>query len=252
MINDNCKSKICSFTQTYSDEREELFDFHDNDNVDLYFRNKLDDNFYVFHNCSENYINKIKNKKYLNSISKKQVIPLNNITYTKSLLKTLSQIKAEGFKYVFFLQDDVFCMVDNQTIDNLLLFVETNDFNMLNIEINNVNNEKEIIFEQSGLTVYNTDSIDFTAKKIWAMDDSPFVANIDFLISVIYDSKYFSLDDIWTAESYMNSKIMQNPVQRLSTNVSSFIRVNIVGKNNLQAREDHIELLKKTFAPLNI
>jgi hypothetical protein len=252
MSNGNSKPKICSFTQTYSDEREELFDFHDNDNVDLYFRNKLDDNFYVFHNCSENYINKIQNKKYLNSIAKKQIMPLNNITYTKSLLKTLSLIKTQGFKYIFFLQDDVFCMADNQTIDNLLSFVENNDFNLLNIEINNVNNEKEIIFEQSNLKVYNTDSVDFTKKNMWAMDDGPFVANIDYLMSVIYDTNYFALNDIWTAETYMNSKITQNPVQRLSTNTSFFIRVNIVGKNNLQARESHIELLKKTFASLNI
>jgi hypothetical protein len=252
MINENSKSKICSFTQTYSDQREELFDFHDNDSVDIYFRNKLDDNFYVFHNCSENYINKIQSKKYLNDIAKKQIISLNNITYPQSLLNTLSLIKTQGFKYIFFLQDDVFCMVDNETIDKLLSFVENNDFNMLNIEVTNINDEKKIIFEQSSFKVYNTDSVDFTKKGRWAMDDGPFVANVDFLISVIYDNHYFSFDDIWSAEFYMNSKITHNPVQRLSTNTSFFIRVNIVGRYGLDAREQHIELLKKTLKPLNI
>lgn len=248
MIKENSKSKICSFTQTYSDGREELFNFHDNDNVDLYFRNKLDDNFYVFHNCSENYINKIENKKYLNSISKKQIISLNNITYTESVLKTLSLIKAKGFKYIIFLQDDVFCMVDNETIDNLLLFIENNNFNMLNIEYNNINNEKEIISKQSSINVYNTNSIDFTKKNFWAMDDSPFVANVDFLMSVIYDNTYFSLNDIWTAEAYMNSKIWKNPVQRLSTNISFFIRVNIVGRNIcVNSIKNGLELLEKKF-----
>ena len=56
-------------------------------------------------------------------------------------------------------------MVDNDTIDNLLLFIENNNFNMLNIEYKNINNEKEIIFKQSSIDVYNTDSIDFTKKN---------------------------------------------------------------------------------------
>lgn len=251
MIKETSKSRICSFTQTYSDRRQELFDFHDNDNVDLYFRNKLDYNFYVFHNCSENYIDKMKNKKYLNSIVNKQIISLNDISYTSSLLKTLILIKRSGFKYIFFLQDDVFCMVDNQTIDNLLSFVENNDFNMLNIEVQNINNEKEVIFEQSNLKVYNTDSTDFTKKKLWAMDDGPFVANVDFLLSVIYDSTYFTKNDIWNAENYMNQKITQNPVQRLTTNISFFIRVNIVGISNPYAREKDLKMLNDKFKPLN-
>ena len=50
---------ICSYTQTYSDNRNELFYFHDKDQTDIYFRNKLDKNYYVFHNSSDNYIQHI-------------------------------------------------------------------------------------------------------------------------------------------------------------------------------------------------
>lgn len=249
--NNNNKAKICSFTQTYSDNRQELFDFHDHDASDIYFRKQLDDNFYVFHNCSDNYINKIQNKKYLDTITNKQIISLNNITYTQSLLETLSLIKNKGFKYIFFLQDDVFSMADNNTIDNLLEFVRYNDFDMLNIEKKDINIEKEVIFEQGNLKVYNTDSIDFT-KYFWAMDDGPFVANIDFLMSVILDDHYFSLNNIWDAEFYMNIKITNNPIQRLSTNISFFIRVNILGKYwNQESREMGIKILNNRFMLVN-
>jgi len=251
MITENNKPKICSFTQTYSDNRQELFDFHDKDIVDIYFRKQLDNNFYVFHNCSEKYITTIQNKKYLNSITNKQIISLNDITYTESLLQTLTLIQSKGFKYIIFLQDDVFCLVNKQSIDNLVSFINNNDFNMLNIELKNINNEKEIVFDQSNLKVYNTDSIDFSNKERWAMDDGPFVANIDFLMSVVYDTIYFSKNDVWNAETYLNYKIVKKPIQRLSTNISFFIRVNILGKNNLGAREGHIELLNYTFNNCN-
>lgn len=46
---------ICSYTQTYSNNRDELFYFHNKDKVDLNFRNKLDKNYYIFHNSPENY-----------------------------------------------------------------------------------------------------------------------------------------------------------------------------------------------------
>jgi hypothetical protein len=49
----------------------------------------------------------------------------------------------------------------------------------------------------------------------------------------------------------MNQKITQNPVQRLSTNISFFIRVNIVGVSNPFAREKDLKLLNAKFKQLS-
>jgi hypothetical protein len=237
--------RICSFTQTYSDARQELFTFHDRDAVDVYFRNKLDDNYFVFHNSSNDYIQAMQQKKYLQSIVTKQVIAINDVSYTQSLLQTLKRIQAAGFKYMAFLQDDTFCMVGREEIDHLLSYVETNDFNMLNIEIKNVNTEKDVLFEKSNLVVYNTDSVDFS-KTMWSMDDGPFIANVDFLLGKVYDANFFLLNDVWSAESYTNDKIKRNPIQRLSTNTVFFVRVNIVGKHAFM-RDEHIPLLTRVL-----
>jgi hypothetical protein len=139
-------------------------------------------------------------------------------------------------------------MVDKHKIDTLLSFVKNNDFNMLNIENININCEKELIFDKSNLKVYNTDSTDFVKRRLYSMDDGPFVANIDFLMSVIYDNIYFSKNDIWNAEMYMCEKIRKNPIQRLTTNSIFFIRVSIVGRNSIvELRECHLEMLNNKF-----
>jgi hypothetical protein len=47
--------KICVFTQTYSDNRSELFNYHNLDKDDVKFRNLFYLNIYSFHNCSDFY-----------------------------------------------------------------------------------------------------------------------------------------------------------------------------------------------------
>ena len=60
---------LCSFTQTYSDNRSILFEYHNKDKVDIKFRNKLDKNYYVFHNSSENYIKNMCKQSYFKEIN---------------------------------------------------------------------------------------------------------------------------------------------------------------------------------------
>ena len=84
---------ICSYTQTYSDNRNELFYFHDKDKTDIYFRNKLDKNYYIFHNSSDNYIQHITKSHYFREIKNMEIIKYNNITYPHSFYLTLNKIK---------------------------------------------------------------------------------------------------------------------------------------------------------------
>lgn len=222
---------ICSFTQTYSDNRSELFNYHNKDLIDISFRKKMDKNYYIFHNSSPSYIENTTKNTYFGNIPNLELIIYNNISYTHSFYNTLRRIKADGFKYMFFLQDDVFSLASEKVMDELLMFVKTHEFNMLNIEYTNVNTEAPVIFSSETLKIYNTSSDDFKRKKMYALDDGPYVANIDFLLNVVYDAIYFSKHNIWSAEMYLHHKISNYPIQRLSTNISFFERIGIVGPN---------------------
>ena len=241
---------IASFTQTYSDNRTELFEFHNKDKSDIYFRNKLDANYYAFHNSPSEYIKTILEYSYFKSLNNIQYIYYNNISYTKSFFETLQKLKIDGVKYMVFLQDDVFSQVDIEFIDELLFFVKNNTFDMLNIEVSfsfSNDYEKSSIYSGKKLTIYETTSDDFSHKQLWAFDDGPYIANIDFLLEHIYDDVYFSKDDIWGAECYINEKIYQNKIQRLSCNIGAFHRVSIVGPNPTRIESD-TQLLHDRFS----
>lgn len=235
---------LCSFTQTYSNNRNILFHYHNKDKTDIYFRNKLNKNYYSFHNSPNDYIQIITQNNYFNNIKNLDIILYNNISYTESFYKTLKKIKEDGYKYIFFLQDDVFSLVDEKIIDELLNFVNNNTFDMLNIEQSNININSPIIFSNDNLKIYNTTSDDFLTQKKWAFDDGPYVANIDFLINVIYDKDYFEKNEIWGAESYLNTKISNNKIQRLTTNIKIFERIGIVGPNAWDKKNELIKLHK--------
>lgn len=240
---------ICSYTQTYSDNRKILFDFHNNDNVDIYFRNKLDRTYYVFHNSTDEYIEKICNTPYIQNIHNANVITLRNITFTESFTTMLMKIKEDGFKYVFIFQDDVFSLTTREIIDDLLDFVRTHTFDMLYVEIPNINTDKEIIYSTKHLKIYNTSSADFVNKNMYALDDGPCVANIDFLLEIYNDPNFIKIGDVWNAENYTDRKIRNGVnIQRLSTNITLFQRVCLVGQNGLDQKDVHIKLLNETHS----
>jgi len=238
---------ICSYTQTYSDNREQLYEFHNKDTVDIKFRNKLAINYYAFHNSPDNYREKIVNDKYLSEIKNKEILIYNNISYTQSFINTLLKIKNDGYKYMFFLQDDVFCVTNDELIQNMLNYVNNNIFDMLNIETTNINTESPIIYSKDSLKIYNTTSEDFKNKDLWAFDDGPYIANVDFLLDKIYDNIFISKCDVWEAEHYLNNKIINNKIQRLSTNNIMFQRINVVGPNSWGRVDDGLDRLKKMF-----
>lgn len=235
---------LCSFTQTYSNNRSELFYYHNKDKSDIYFRNKLDKNYYCFHNSSQHYKNEILANNYLKDIKNIDVISYDNISYTDSFYATLIKIKEAGYKYMFFLQDDVFSLVNEKLMDELLEFVKNNSFDMLCLELQNINTEAPVIFSSDNIKIYNTTSDDFKNRKFWAFDDAPYVANIDYLLNVIYDNTYFLKSDIWTAEDYLQNKISNNKIQRLTTNTSFFRRCGIVGPNAWDRVNELIKLNK--------
>ena len=56
--------KICAFSQTYGNSRNELYRYLTNNKLSIDFRNEFDLNIYSFHNSDRDYIDTVKNKKY--------------------------------------------------------------------------------------------------------------------------------------------------------------------------------------------
>jgi hypothetical protein len=238
---------ICSFTQTYANNRNELFEYHNKDMVDIYFRNKMDKNYYAFHNSSDDYYNNMIKNDYFTKMNNVEFIRYNNISYTKTLQLTLQRCKKDGFQYIVFLQDDVFSLVNENIINNLIKFTKTNSFDMLNLEVSNVNlNSEKNIYSNDSIIIHDTTSDDFKKSGLWAFDDGPYVANIDFLLNNIYDDIYYNKNDIWSAEGYINNKIQNRKIQRLVTNYNIFKRIGIVGPN-AHSRPSELIFLNNRF-----
>lgn len=226
--------KICVFTQTYANNRQELYYYHNNDIVDILFRNNFE-NLYSFHNSSNDYTKSILENNYFSELKKLKLFRYNNISYTKSFKNTLNYFVENNFEYLIFLQDDCFNLSKSVDIEELNKFIFNNDFEMLNLETTLVDlkiENKEIFYENNDFKVYNTSSEDFKNRGWYAFDDGAYVANINFLLKYVYDNNYFNIGDIWKSENYLNEKITANKIQRLTTNVNFYNRINIVGPNN--------------------
>lgn len=263
-------NKVCIFTQTYSDDRKILFEYHNLDTQDIIFRNNFH-NVYVFHNSSESYFNDIINYQYFKNIKDIEYVKYSNITYTESFKQTLKYIYDCGYEYLIFLQDDVFSN-ENKNIDKLVKFIKNENFSMLNLEtvldrfrmVNSItfNIKNKRYYTDNDFVIYDTDSLDFrksvSPRKrfypeiddtiYWPYDDGPYVANIKYLIDNIYDEHFYSIGNIQLAENYLANKVLLNPIQRLTTNKIFYRRYNIVGpsseRNTLgYSREEDLEEL---------
>jgi hypothetical protein len=226
--------KICIFTQTYSDNRQELYYYHNNDKYDIIFRNNFE-NLYSFHNSSDEYVKHIMNNNYFAELKNLNMVRYNNISYTESFKITLNYLVKNEFDYLIFLQDDCFNLSNNMYITELVDFILKYDFDMLNLETTPIDlklENTEIYYENNGFKVYNTSSEDFKNRGLYAFDDGAYVANINFLLNNLYDDNYFNKSDIWQSENYLNEKIKVNKIQRLTTNINFYNRINIVGPNN--------------------
>jgi hypothetical protein len=251
-------NNIIIFTQTYSDDRKILFDIHNYDEQDIKFRNNFD-NLYVFHNCSDSYIEEIKNSNYLKSINNIRYLKYNGINYMESFRKTMNLIKNE-YNYLMFIQDDCFTNT-NDHLEEIVKFIINENYLMLNLETElNINN---IYYKNNDFIVYNTNSVDFsnsidnsnsyynydpsTEKHYWCFDDGPYVANIDFLNNYLYDENYYNnYTNILDGEIYLMEKIKNNPIQRLTMNKYLYKRRNIVGPHVENFNSD-MSYLKNRF-----
>lgn len=240
--------KICVFTQTYGSNRQELYKYHNNDKSDLMFRNNFE-NLYSFHNSPDDYYQSIINNNYFSNLNNINMVRYNNMSYTESFKKTLNYLIENKFEYIIFLQDDCFNLSEGLYIEELIEFINNNSFEMLNLEKTPDDlgmDNSEIFLENNKFIVYNTSSEDFKNKGLYAFDDGAYVSSIRFILENIYDDNYFKINDIWQSEKYLNEKIKQKRIQRLTANINFYKRVNIVGPNNWD-RSNNITLLNNKF-----
>lgn len=236
--------KICVFTQTYGNDRHELFQYHNFDSSDIEFRNNFDLNLYSFHNSDKNYMNEILENDYFKQIKNLEIITYENINYTESWRRTIKKLSELSIDYVIFLQDDCFSINTKKNIKDLVKFIKNEDFDLLSIERDSgsFNLKYKKIIYSNNLNVYNTTSEDFSCVG-YSFDDGPFVGKLSFLIDKIYDENYYRYSSIWSAELYLHNKISKTPVQRYVTNKPSHRRYYIVGRN-CSLREFELERLK--------
>jgi hypothetical protein len=237
--------KICIFTQTYSNDREILYKYHNMDELDVYFRNQFDLNLYSFHNVSNEIRIKLLNNPYFLKIKNLEVIQYDNITYTRSWEETLKKLKSEGYEKIIFIQDDCFTSSSKDKIDFLIKYIKNGDYKLLNIE-RNIKDlkspEKKIIYDDF-VKVYDTKTSDYDGNG-YSFDDGPFVGNIDFLLENVYDEIYYNSGSVWLGELYLHKKMQVNIIDRYITNYPCYLRYKITGGITLQKKVDFDELEK--------
>lgn len=238
--------KICVFSQTYSNDRDELFKYHCKDQSDINFRNQFDLNLYSFHNCSDEYVNNLLKCDFFQKIKNLKVFRQNNVSYTDSFKEALRFIYKNDFDYMIFLQDD--SLTKNDIDQKLVDFIKNEKFDMLNLELTpeDLKTTSEIIYRSGDFEVYNTTSEDFVKRGWYAFDDGGYAANVKFILTDLYNQEYLSKGDIWNAETYLNSKVQNKPIQRLTTSNNFYWRYNILGRNNWD-RENLLNQLKERF-----
>ena len=99
-MTDFVKNRVVVFTQTYANNRKELFHYHNGDTVDVQFRNSFETCLYSFHNSPNQYIQEVlrENPYFHASLQNLDVIQYNQMCYTETFYRTLIKCKEDGFK----------------------------------------------------------------------------------------------------------------------------------------------------------
>lgn len=234
---------LVSFTQTYGDERKQLYDIYNRDEKLIEFKNLFDLNIYSFHNSSEETIEYFKSINKVNNIE----ILKTNKRYTYCIRDLINYLKDIKCSHLFFSQDDTFSNDNNIDFKKLLEFVKLcdNNFmlslyyhkslfdNLINLDL------KEDLGEYK---IYDNNSLNFKYIRRGGMDDTPYICSIDML-DKIYDHLYYFEKHVWHAEMYLMKKFLNEKINRFIGNKSLFENYNILGRT-IHSKDYYIQKLK--------
>lgn len=238
---------IVTITQTYGDQRKELYDIRSQDHLLKYFLDSFDHDIFSFHNCHKDTIDYFKSKN-----SSKEYIEYNNINYTDTIKNLINRLKELKCSKIIFLQDDVFSSHQNKDqIDTIISDIKNNNTPLLNLEFNKGNFKKEVqnkmdlVRKIGDVEIWKCFTSFFVENGYYSFDDGPYVLDFD-LIDLIYDTNFFQHQDVWSSENYNNNKFKYFNFPRYITNITFLKRYNIVGRNNWN-REVELNELRSNF-----
>ena len=167
------------------------------------------------------------------------------IPYTQTYKQSLLKIKEKGYSYILFLQDDVFSVNQSKKDwDDLFHIIQTEKFNLLNLETvyDSLENYK-ILCQRGNIKIYET----MTTSK-YLFGDAPFIANIDYLLSEIYDEQYFNEQYLQKAEYDLSFRLKSIPYY--SCNFQFYIRENLCGISNRENFPKNILRMEEKYTKI--
>ena len=235
---------LVSFTQTYGNDRTQLYEIYSKDEKLIEFKNLFDTNIHSFHNCHPKTIekykkfNKVKNTKYLY---------FNNIKYPLIIRKLRGELFKLRCTHFFFSQDDTFSDNNNwidwkEFLDYVKLYSE-NLMISLRWYPEYFRGDLKPLEINETFKIYEKTSFDFYSIGGFSMDDSPYICTMD-LFDKIYNDEYMKLDNIWEAELYLMEKFSKENIPRFITDKSLFKCYNIIGRT-LGNKSRSIQELKR-------
>ena len=231
---------VGSFTQTYGNDREILFRLRKENYLDHMFRNNFKVNIFSFHNSDEDYVKNITEKYLKPYYENLLVIRQNGISYTSCVKNVIDKLKELKVNSIFFCQDDGFCVSDSY--DKLKASIDIftqEDLKMLHMDNcdSNVTGccDFQRKFEKGGMTIwYNNMQRVIDKLGEACMGDSPYLADIDYLLDRFYDNGYFEKPDVWQSEVYQYTKTYKPDTVRYQVEESLFHNINVVGSNAMK------------------
>jgi hypothetical protein len=254
---------IASITFTYRKnerngiiyDREPLFYYRSYDKHYNDFKNKLDYNLYIFHNCDKTYSKNIINK-YLNKNSNNYYYILRD-TYPKCFEFVLHYLKSIGIKKIVFFQDDVYSYNKSwkyfsdkaiEAYNDLYFFLRNTNIPYINLEQTVPTNKFLLIYESKYFNFYQTNTSFFRdIAGLWSFNDSSYFADLNFLLDKVYDQKYFNSPNIYEAEFVLKNKFDHQDLEKVMSNNSFFQRFLLIGPN---AQNKYIEFYKTKIKQL--
>lgn len=238
------RKKICSFTQTYNNDRNIIYKFKQYDDTDNYFRNKLSHNIYSFHGTNEQTRRNIINNPFLERTPFEIFTYPITMSYTHTYKQSLLKIKEKGYSYILFLQDDVFTVNQcKQDWDDLFHIIQNESFNLLSLETvyKSLENYK-ILFNRGNVNIYDT--FTSTTCNEYMFGGFPFIANIDYLLSEMYDEEFFNCD-FKTVEYFLSYRLKSVPCY--SCNFQFYEKHNLCGQSNKEIFSTNILKMEQKY-----
>lgn len=257
--------RIGNITQTYSrkeewspdsdgKDRSFLLNYQLQDTVQLKLRNLLDLHLYTFHNVELDFAKTIATK-VKEHIPKTKSICYYDMYFSETIERNLIFLKEQGITDILWLQDDDFFTGNENHFFELFEFYKNNSdiqhisfgFTYDSLKPSEQRKSHKI---SENFYIYESRASDFHNAGFFAMDNSPFICNLELLCNAMYNKDIFSLKipRAYDLEQYLRFNSLKNDIDRYTTNETFFSTFNIVGLGgSLGNAEKSLTILKEKF-----